>query len=67
MNGMQDQFLNEGDLDLKNLSDEELDRVWTEWLEQVQCTNDLDRHEYSHGVFTREPTGGNDECGDRKR
>ena len=55
MNRMCDQFLSEEDLDIKNLSDEELDRVWTEWLKMAQITNDADRHEYSHGVFTREP------------
>ena len=52
---MRDRFLSEEDLDLKSLSDEELDRVWTEWLYQAQVSNERDRHEYSHGVFTREP------------
>lgn len=51
----QDEFLSVEDLDLANLSDEELDRVWTAWLRWAQATNDEDRHEYSHGVFTREP------------
>lgn len=55
MKRTQDQFLSEEDLDLKSLSEEELDRVWTAWLRQAQVSNDLDRHEYSHGVFTREP------------
>ncbi len=52
---IRDEFLSEEDLDLKNLSEDELIRVWTEWLKQAQITNDVDRHEYSHGVFTREP------------
>ncbi|MBI2266642.1 MAG: hypothetical protein HYU64_16005 [Armatimonadetes bacterium] len=52
---IRDEFLSDEDLDLKSLSDEELDRVWTEWLVQAQITNDLDRSEYSHGVFAREP------------
>ena len=50
-----DEFLSEEDLDLKSLTDEELDRVWTAWLIQAQSTNEQDKREYSHGVFTREP------------
>lgn len=48
---MQDQFLSGEDLDLKNLSDEELDCVWTAWLKQAQFTNEQDQNVYSHGVF----------------
>lgn len=51
-----DEFLSEEDLDLKNLTDEELIAYWNLWLEQAQATNDLDKYTYSHGVFTREPT-----------
>ncbi len=50
-----DESLSEEDLDLKSLTDEELEAVWNAWLEQAQSTNDLDRFEYSHGVFLREP------------
>lgn len=50
-----DEFLSEEDLDLQNLTDEELDAVWTAWLIQAQITNDEDRFTYSHGVFTQEP------------
>ena len=50
-----DEFLSEEDLDLKSLTDEDLDRVWTAWLIQAQSTNEQDKREYSHGVFTREP------------
>ena len=50
-----DEFLSEEDLDLANLSSEELDVYWRLWLTQAQATNDLDRGEYSHGVFDREP------------
>ena len=57
MTQIRDEFLSEEDLDLKTLSDEELDRVWTEWLKQAQVSNDLDQKEYSHGVFTLEPSG----------
>lgn len=50
-----DEFLSEEDLDLASLTDEELDALWTAWLEQAQATNDLDAREYSHGVFHHEP------------
>ncbi len=50
-----DAFLSEEDLDLKNLTDEELIAYWNLWLRQAQATNDLDADTYSHGVFTREP------------
>lgn len=46
-----DQFLSEEDLDLKNLSWDELLRWWDECLRQAQASNDLDADEYSHGVF----------------
>ncbi len=52
-----DRFLSEEDLDLRNLSWEELIAWWNAWLLQAQATNDLDYDRYSHGVFTnmREP------------
>jgi hypothetical protein len=50
-----DEFLSEEDLDLRNLSDDELIAYWNLWLEQAQATNDADAHLYSHGVFEREP------------
>ncbi|MBI5434051.1 MAG: hypothetical protein HZA52_14560 [Planctomycetes bacterium] len=52
---MSDKFLSEEDLDLANLSWEELLAWWQLWLEQAQATNDLDEHLYSHGVFRVEP------------
>jgi hypothetical protein len=52
---MNDAFLSEEDLDLRTLSFDELNRVWTAWLRQAQATNERDRHEYSHGVFRWEP------------
>lgn len=52
---MKDAFLSEEDLDLRNLSFAELNRVWNAWLRQAQATNEWDRQEYSHGVFRREP------------
>jgi hypothetical protein len=50
-----DEFLSEEDLDLRHLSEAELDAYWTLWLEQAQATNSLDERQYSHGVFTMEP------------
>lgn len=55
MNEGRDEFLSEEDLDLEKLSDEELEVYWRLWLTQAQATNDLDRAEYSHGVFDRDP------------
>jgi len=57
MKPLRDEFLSEEDLDLRNLSDEELAAYWNLWLEQAQATNDEDAVLYSHGVFTREPGG----------
>ncbi|HEY6321651.1 MAG TPA: hypothetical protein VJA16_08860 [Thermoanaerobaculia bacterium] len=55
MSGPRDEFLSEEDLDLRNLSDDELVAYWNLWLEQAQATNELDAQLYSHGVFEREP------------
>lgn len=53
--GPTDEFLSGEDLDLKNLSQEELEAWWNIWLEAAQATNAEDRFEYSHGVFRRYP------------
>ena len=53
--GPRDEFLSEEDLDLRNLSWDELLAYWNLWLRMAQATNDADAHLYSHGVFTREP------------
>ncbi len=55
METARDEFLSEEDLDLRNLSADELIAYWNLWLEQAQATNDLDAHTYSHGVFEFEP------------
>ncbi len=55
---IQDEFLSEEDLDLRDLSEEELIAYWNLWLHQAQASNDLDRDLYSHGVFEREPRRG---------
>lgn len=52
---LEDEFLSEEDLDLANLSWEELVAYWNLWLEQAQVTNDEDEALYSHGVFERDP------------
>jgi hypothetical protein len=41
------EFLSEEDLDLRNLSEEELPAWWWEWFRAAQATNDLDDREYS--------------------
>jgi len=51
----EDRFLSEEDLDLANLSWEELIAVWNAWLRQAAATDEADAHLYSHGVFTTEP------------
>lgn len=48
---MRDEFLSEEDLDLRNLSEEEMIVYWNMWLEQAQVTNDDDKNTYAHGVF----------------
>lgn len=53
---IRDEFLSEEDLDLRNLSWDELIAYWNLWLEQAQATNDLDEALYSHGVFERDPS-----------
>jgi hypothetical protein len=51
------EFLSEEDVDLRNLSWEELVAVWNHWLHQAQSTNGQDRDSYEHGVLIalREP------------
>jgi hypothetical protein len=56
MSERRDEFLSEEDLDLVNLSTEELEAYWRLWLMQAQITNDEDRATYSHGVFDRDPS-----------
>lgn len=56
MTGPRDEFLSEEDLDLRNLTEEELQAVWLQWLWMAQATNDLDAGAYSHGVFDWDPT-----------
>lgn len=50
-----ERFLSSEDLDLRNLSWEELLAVWDAWLLQAQSTNEQDEHLYSHGIFRVEP------------
>jgi hypothetical protein len=55
MSERRDEFLSDEDLDLENLSTEELEAYWRLWLTQAQGTNDVDQASYSHGVFDRDP------------
>ena len=48
---LKDEFLSEEDLDLVNLTEEELHAWWNHWLEQAQASNKDDEDSYSHGVF----------------
>ena len=48
---MRDEFLSQEDLDLRNLTQDELYAQWNAWLAQAQSTNESDEREYSHGVF----------------
>ena len=43
-------MLSEDDLNLQELSDDELVRAWDLWFDLAQVTNDSDPA-YSHGVF----------------
>lgn len=44
------QMLSEDDVNLRELSDEELDLAWDLWFDLAQTTNEWDPP-YSHGVF----------------
>jgi hypothetical protein len=43
-------LLSDDDLNLRDLSDEELAAAWDLWFDLVQHTNDFDPP-YTHGVF----------------
>jgi len=44
------ELLSEDDLNLKEMSREELDRAWDLWFDLAQATNEFDPP-YTHGVF----------------
>jgi len=44
------EMLSEDDLNLKDMTPEELDRAWDLWFDLAQATNDFDPP-YTHGVF----------------
>jgi hypothetical protein len=44
------QMLSEDDLNLKQMSAEELERAWDLWFDLAQSTNDADPP-YTHGVL----------------
>ena len=43
-------MLSEDDLNLRELTDDELDRAWDLWFDLAQTTNEWDPP-YTHGVF----------------
>ncbi|MBI3401174.1 MAG: hypothetical protein HY048_07110 [Acidobacteria bacterium] len=43
-------MLSDDDLNLRDLTDEEIDRAWDLWFDLAQATNEWDPA-YSHGVF----------------
>ncbi len=45
-------MLSEDDVNLRELTDAELDRAWDLWFDLAQHTNDHDPP-YTHGVFVR--------------
>jgi len=57
MTPLRDEFLSEEDLDLQNMSQEEIDAYWELWFRQAQATNEADKDTYSHGVFMLEGFG----------
>ena len=59
------QMLSEDDLDLRSMSDEELDAAWDLWFDLSQETNEFDPA-YSHGVLVgREPLDRADNSSER--
>lgn len=44
------EMLSEDDLNLRGMTDEELNRAWDLWFDLAQSTNDWDPP-YEHGVF----------------
>jgi hypothetical protein len=56
---IRDEFLSEDDMNLSEMSFDEIVGWWNEWLRIAQQTNDYDRNQYSHGVFMgmEEPHG----------
>lgn len=55
-------LLSEDDLNLQELTDEELDRAWDLWFDLAQSTNDWDPP-YSHGVLVGLETPGDPRAG----
>jgi hypothetical protein len=59
------ELLSEDDLNLKDMTPEELDKAWDLWFTLAQATNDFDPP-YTHGVlvlFDRLPQPGHDPDG----
>jgi hypothetical protein len=59
--------LSEDDLNLRGMTEEELERAWDLWFDLAQSTNDSDPP-YAHGVFvnlTWDDLGGRPESDER--
>lgn len=52
---VRDEFLSEEDLDLANMTVEEIVAYWDLWFRQAQATNDADQWVYAHGVLDEVP------------
>ena len=50
------QMLSEDDLNIRDMTREELDAAWNLWFDLAQSTNDADPP-YSHGVFASRHDG----------
>ena len=50
-------MLSDDDVNLDQMSDEELEAAWDLWFDLAQTTNDSDPP-YTHGVLAYVPTGG---------
>jgi hypothetical protein len=52
---VRDEFLSEEDLDLVNMTVEEIATYWDLWFREAQATNDTDQWVYTHGVLDEVP------------
>jgi hypothetical protein len=59
------EFQSSEEMDLQNLTDEELWAWWNLWFQAAQSSNGDDEHIYSHGVLAVTP--GHEELLDRYR
>lgn len=58
-------MLSEDDVNLRQMTDEELDLAWDLWFDLAQATNDFDPP-YTHGVFVQLPPAGGPAAGEEE-